>query len=410
MHYPASFLRRHTPNVQSWILMSSMSILALCSPLALLALSLGLLHPTRLVLPHLSVIFEFHFVACGFARLSDIHMLVSSPEKNPHDPVMLGTGARPQRVYGTAKHDDVTRQVRFTEPVHNVPVVDSLDRRNAWDADGWARMPSSMKDRLIRNLCIWIPSSHCTGSGGMERLGHRLRTFVNTKLMTPLPVRRSVHCSDISASSFKFVNAFTDDARPSHFHDDMTDRWPMWLWESVQQQLPEAADLDEAKRLAYSNITDDIKNFYKSSGPEVKVAPCHMHKGAACDLYCGKFSMYVGDNASAQGGLHVHMAGIPCDDMTAWGQKAGSAGKTSVIHSAWSAERAYRQEDVIVGECTLFWSPDATSEQLPGHDSFSVELSGKQVGDCLVRARKVATFLRTETVNPTVFIIFFDKT
>ena len=325
--------------------------------------------------------------------------LQSTPEKNPNDPVMTASGSRPQRVYGTAKYEDRTRKVLFPEPWDEVkPLVDSLKRRVDWDEDGWNNFSSAMKDRLIRNLCLWIPSSHCTGSGGFERLGCRLRQFVNTKLVSELPIRRSVHCSDIEPSSVKFVMACPADMQPSHFHGDMVDRWPMWLWERVQQKLPDPDDMDEAKRMAYASIAEDIKQFYDTCGPEVSVAPCHMHGGASCELYCGQFSMYIGDNHDAQGGLHVHMAGIPCDDMTAFGHKAGSAGKTSVVHAAWSGERAYRKEDVILGECTPSWSPDATAQLLPGHDSYSVNLCGSQIGDMVCRARKVGNFIRNETV------------
>ena len=131
---------------------------------------------------------------------------ISSPEKNPHDPLMCGGWTRPRPRYGGHTQQTV-RTVQFATQVGNVPVVSTHADRLSWDRAGWMAMPPAMKDRLVRNWFWLVPNSRFTGSFGLERILFKVTGFLNTQLESPLRVPRSVHSCDISNATHDLVQS-----------------------------------------------------------------------------------------------------------------------------------------------------------------------------------------------------------
>ena len=333
--------------------------------------------------------------------LGNLTLMMSSPEKDPNDPVMCGSGHRPTKQYGATVVQKM-HTVALDEPQFKKKVC-SHQCRMAWDAHGWDRFTDEMKDRLVRNLWQLVPSSHMTGTAPMERLLHKITTLVNSQLTYPLAVPKTVHACDNSKQSWNFVSQFIPSAMPEHFHHCQTDRWPHWLWLEIQRMLPESDDYPAARRMAHAQIHAKLVEYYSQFGDQDVEAPCLVHD-KPCPLYNGKFSQYIGDDPCNQGGLHMNFTGIPCDDITNWGGRNGDAGKTAVIHSAYSAERGFRREDSIIVECTPNWIPDGLHHcVIDTHSGFVVMLDGPPCGDFMRRLRKVADVDREETVCPFCF-------
>ena len=141
--------------------------------------------------------------------LSPKWMLQSSPEKDPGDPLLAATGSRPRRQYAAQGSQQTVEYVHFEEPEPDCfldqPVLKSHQDRLSWDHHAWKRFTGPMEDRVIRNLLLLKPSSHMTGSGGLERILWKITGFVNTQIAHPIHVPKSIHACDISKASFTFV-------------------------------------------------------------------------------------------------------------------------------------------------------------------------------------------------------------
>ncbi len=162
--------------------------------------------------------------------------------------------------------------------------------------------------------------------------------------------------------------------------------------------LPEPEDFPAARRLAYSCVHDKLRQYYEDFGEQETHCHCLTHDDL-CPLHDGRFSHYIGDGVRKQGGLHLNVAGIPCDDTTNWGARKGDSGPTAIVHSAFQTERGWRKEDMMITECTDPWCPDGMQHDVRNsHNGVSVSLDGPATGDFMRRKRRVATHDRTETV------------
>ena len=163
--------------------------------------------------------------------------------------------------------------------------------------------------------------------------------------------------------------------------------------------LPEKDDHIEARRFAFYEVNKKLMKYYEELANVDDVSPCFVHGGELCKLYDSRFSMYVGDEPHRQGGMHLNVTGIPCDDMTCFGRRRGSSGATALVHSGYWSERSHRKEDVVVTECTKGWDGnDGVKALQKTHTGFGAVLEPPDIGDFVERTRPTSNFLRDETV------------
>ena len=289
----------------------------------------------------------------------------STPEKNPQDLVMQSVASeRPHKMYA-CRGPSANREVVFDKSLISDVVLEPRDR-SALAERGWRTSSPEMRDRLVRNLMRLKPCSTFSGAGGLETILHFIRWEVNKHLHVPVPALDTTDATDICPYSQCVLRSYNAEYRHCHLRADLTDRLPHDLWQQVERMLPAKTDYDGAKALCYRRIRKVFKDFYALRGDETACAHCLLHdaetEGKGCALQDDVWSLYT--RGSCQHPLVLHGAGIPCDDLTAMGGRAGEGGSTQTVHAMFSEERAWRGEDLLLYECAAGWDASTECESL----------------------------------------------
>jgi len=168
----------------------------------------------------------------------------------------------------------------------------------------------------------------------------------------------------------------------------------------VESLLPGKHDYAGVLAQAFGTIRQTFKDFYKLRAEESCNCHCLLHESEelGCPLADDVWSLYTGGSTDQH--IVLHAAGIPCDDMTAMGQRAGESGDTQKVHGMFTEERVWKQEDLLLYECAPSWSTAQDAASLEAtHQGLESLIHAPHFGDVQSRTRKLCTFFRKETAT-----------
>ena len=280
----------------------------------------------------------------------------------------------------------------------------SYTDRFTWETFGWTQLTAPAKDRLIRNMKLLEPASHCTGICGQENLLFHITREVNKHLHEPIEYKRSTHTSEISDSRLQMLMTLPEEVRPLHIHMAIRQRYPEYIQNVIDKLTPKPGTPVDVKMERFDLMKHELRQFYYSLESKDYRAPCLCHPNAneGCKLFSNGEDDLVSDDSRDV--FTLLGAGIPCQDDSLFNNtKEGRTGKQRPTHLMIQEEMTYLNPVLSVIECADGLEPDELAyDNEDTHTTQFCRLQSSKFGDSYHRDRSVAWLYDKERVLSSV--------